>query len=108
MKNEAQLSPNNRSNGALPECSGNSEASAIVSKRRILNSAKHKCGDFRPSARAEGGRDENYRMRVTRWPANAGDAGHGNGRSCESNADARGQQRAGVLFEAPAASACRH
>src|SRR6266568_6619651 len=56
MKNEAQLSPNNRSNGALPECSGNSEASAIVSKRRILNSAKHKCGDFRPSARTEGGR----------------------------------------------------
>src|SRR6266702_8590135 len=103
MKNEAQLSPNNRSNGALPECSGNSEASAIGSKRRILNSAKHKCGDFRPSARTEGGRDENYRMRFTRSPANAGDAGHGNGRSCESNADARGQQRAGVLFEAPAA-----
>ena len=53
MKNEAQLSPNNRNNGALPECSGNSEASAIGSNHLILNTpAQHKCGDFdfRPSA----------------------------------------------------------
>jgi len=47
MKNEAQLSPNNRNNGALPECSGNSEASAIGSNHLILNTpAQHKCGDF--------------------------------------------------------------
>src|SRR5882762_5240659 len=36
------------------------------------------CGDHPNSARTEGGRDENYRMRFTRSPANAGDAGHGN------------------------------
>src|SRR6266566_9504963 len=98
MKNEAQLSPNNRNNGALPECSGNSEASAIGSNHLILNTpAQHKCGDFRPSARTEGGRDENYRMRLTRSPANVGYAGHNNGRSSESHFNARRRQGAGVL-----------
>src|SRR2546422_9061272 len=63
---------------------------------------------IRDGARTEGGRDENYRMRLTRSPANVGDAGHNNGRSSESYFNARKRQGAGVLFPAPAASACRH
>src|SRR6266404_1410939 len=46
-KNGAQRSAKRASKPALRESSDNSEASAIGSKHRILNQAKHKRSDFR-------------------------------------------------------------
>src|SRR5271170_3138657 len=80
-----------------------------MSQRRRPHSGPSRLFGVHPnSARTEGGRDANYRIRFARSPAKRGDAGHPVGGSGESESHTRRQQRAGVLFHASRSGARRH
>src|SRR5215467_7104588 len=78
----------------------------VIHNEGGLATARLGCSVFTLTARTEGGRDANYRMRFTCSPADVGNAGHYERRGREQDSATRRQPGARVLFWPSAAGAC--